>query len=123
MEATRLSPHSKYPIYYSINHTGLVQENLEASKNKSQIALLDEIHRIAKTYKKAILNNKQHVKSLYDMVKNIEFTYYHSNPQNYSEIHNASLLASQDQRFTNGDHDKFPVTSQFFKGCIKINHI
>lgn len=122
MEPAKLSPHSKYPIYYSINHPISIQDDLEASKNKSQIATLDEIRRITATYTKTILENKQNVLSLYNIANKTLFSYYHSNPDHYNEINSATSLALEDKRFTNGNSNSFPVNSQFFKGCIKIGH-
>lgn len=121
MESVKFDIHSKHPIYYSINHSAVTQKDLEASRNKSQIARLDEIQHVEENYTNSILTDKKNIQTLYDVTNDTMFSYYHTNPENYGKINNAALLATEDSRFTNGDCDTFPATSLFFKGCIKIS--
>lgn len=122
MEAAKLNTRSKHPVFYSINHSTFKQGELVASKNKSQIARLDEIRRIIEGCRRAILVDKSYVKSLHDVTLDTTFSYYHSKPENYDRICSAALLAKEDKRFTNGALEVFPDASVFFKGCIKIAH-
>ena len=123
MEAARFDLANKAPIYYSINHGVSTQEDLEASKNKSQIARIDEIRKIAENYTKVILEEKNSIESLCSVAQNTVFSYYHSKQQGgYSNIQNPQFLATEDIRFTNGESDTFPANSLFFTGCIKISH-
>lgn len=115
MEAAKFDIHSKHSIYYSINHPTFTQEDLESSRNKSQIARLDEIQHVEENFTKTILAEKSHIESLYEVTSNTTFSYYHSTPENYKKINRAALLATEDIRFTNGDCDTFPATSLFFK--------
>lgn len=121
MEAAKFDMQKNAPIYYSINLSAGTQKDLKASKKKSQISLLDEIRLVAETYSKTILEDKENVPSLYDVANKTQFLYYHSNPENYTKICNAALLATEDRRFTGGNLETFPVTSLFFKGCIKVS--
>lgn len=118
MEPAKFDMQDGNPIYHSIN---LSTKDLQASRKKSQISLLDEIRIVTEVYTKAILNDKSNVQSLYDIVKNTEFAFYHIDPANYPKILKAELLATEDLRFTNGDSSSFPVNSPFFKGCVKIS--
>lgn len=122
MEATKFDNHSKHPIYYSINYSTSTQNDLEASGHKSQIARLEEIRRVEENYTRTILEEKSNVQSLYDIADKTEFSYYHINPENYDKIQNAALIATTDKRFINSENEKFPGTSTFFRGCIKISH-
>ncbi len=122
MEATKFDKRNKFPVFYSINHSIVKQGELESSKNKSQIARLDEIRRIVESCSKAILTDKSHVKSLHEVTLDTRFSYYHSKPENYERIRSASLLAKEDERFLKAEGDIFPNASLFFKGCIKISH-
>jgi hypothetical protein len=121
MEAAKFNSNSKYPIYYSINHSISTQKDLESSKYRSQITRLDEIRTINEIYTKAILDEKSDVESLYNIAQNTTFSYYHSKPEGYSKILNPLLLATEDKRFTNGECETFPANSAFFTGAIKIS--
>lgn len=121
MEAAKFEMESNHAIYYSINHAISTPEDLEASKNKSQIARIDEIRKIAESYTKAILEEKSNVESLYSIAKTTEFSYYHNKPESYDKIQNPVLLATADKRFTHGEVATFPANSLFFTGCIKIS--
>lgn len=121
MEVAKFNPNSKYPIYYSINHSITTQKNLETSKNKSQIARLNEILKILEDYIRAILKDKRDVDSLYTVAQNRMFSFYHGKSEGYKKILNPMLLATEDKRFTNGDCETFPINSVFFTGCIKIS--
>ncbi|MEN9391362.1 MAG: hypothetical protein RL017_660, partial [Pseudomonadota bacterium] len=121
MEPAKFDVNAKLPIYYSINKPTFIQNSLEASKKKSQILLLEEIRWINEIYRKNILAKKEHVKFLYNVTAATNFEYYHTNPQDYENIKEASLLAKEDERFTKNLPGLFPSTSSFFKGCIKIS--
>jgi hypothetical protein len=121
MEPAKFDINSKLPIYYSINKPTFIQNSLEASKKKSQILLLEEIRWLNEIYRKNILAKKEHVKFLYDVTVSTNFSYYHTNPQDYDNIKEASLLAVEDERFTKNLPGLFPTNSAFFKGCIKIS--
>jgi len=122
MEPATFDPRQSLPIYYSLNHPTFIQNNLEASRKKSHITLLEEIRWVSDVYVKAILATKMNVKSLYDVAHDTDFTYYHSTPQGYKNILDAELIAKEDQRFiTEQQPGEFPNNSPFFKGCIKIS--
>jgi hypothetical protein len=122
MEAAKFDRRGRFPVFYSINHSIVKQGELESSKNKSQIARLDEIRRIVESCRKVILTDKSHVKSLHEITLDTRFSYYHSKPENYDRINCACLLAEEDERFLNAEGNVFPNASLFFKGCIKISH-
>lgn len=107
-------------VYYSLNYPTFTQNNLELSRKKSQISLLDEIRVLIDIFQDTILTSKQHVKSLFDVGNNVTFSYYHSNPENYRHILNASTIKDNDKSFLNNQTGEFPHNSPFFKGCIKI---
>jgi len=119
MEAAKFS--NEEPIYYSINHSPSTQNDLEASGHRSQIARLDEIRRVEENYTKTILEEKKSIHTLYKVIDSIIFSYYHNNPESYNKIHSANLIATEDNRFTNGVEETFPGTSLFFRGCIKVS--
>ena len=121
MEPTKFDIKSGSPIYYSINHPASVARHmLENSSKKSQIMLLHEVMRINEIYRKTILSTDKMVSSLYEVVQNTKFSYYHSNPLNYDNILDSDLIAKSDARFSHNKQKEFPKHSSFLKGCIKI---
>jgi hypothetical protein len=82
---------------------------------------LDEIRKILETYIRFILENEADQDSLYEIVKNTIFTYYHNKPETYSKILHPLSLAIEDRRFTNGIEEMFPANSLFFTGVIKVS--
>lgn len=124
MEPTKFKMQNGDPLYDSLNYATFTQNHLESSKKRSHIALLDEIRVITELYYKGILERQEEIPSLYDVIKNITFTYYHTNPESYQKIKDASLLVSEDSRFAAKNHyEEFPNTAPFFKSCIKISRV
>ena len=121
MEPTRFSMKSDVALYHSINHASFTTKPVGASKKKSQIALLEEIRVITELYAKGIVESRNDVKSLYDVTMSTKFSYYHTNPENYSKIKNAALLNVEEKEFINDEYSEFPNNAAFFKGCIKIS--
>ena len=121
MEPTGFNVNDKSPIYYSLNNPTFAQNNLDGAKKKSQLSWLEEVRFITESYLKVIIEEKKHIESLYNAVKDVNFSYYHSDPQNYANITNAGLLEKEDPRFMKGQEELFPTNGAFFKGCIKIS--
>lgn len=121
MEPTRFSMKNDAALYHSINHASFTTKPVGSSKKKSQIALLEEIRVITELYAKGIAERKHDVKSLYDVTMSTKFSYYHTNPENYSKIKNAALLGVEDKGFMSNEYSEFPSNAAFFKGCIKIS--
>lgn len=122
MEPGMLNGRDINHVYHSINYSSAIKKHLEIANKKSQIAWLEEIRQVLEIYNKAILNRPQ-IKSLFDISKNTNFSFYHSQPNNYNQIHNASLLEKSDSRFIQNYNGEFPYSSPFFKGCIRISQI
>ena len=123
MEAAKFDMQHAAPIYYSINLSPFTMKDLKASKRKSHISFLDEIRAVTEVYTKTILENKSKVQSLCNIINSTNFSFYHSDDLNYPKTLKAELLATEDLRFTNGNCETFPLTSLFFKGCIKISQV
>lgn len=119
MELAKFDMQKGDPIYFSLNQSIFKQNYLDASNKKSQITLLDEIRLATDNYLKIILKNKSHIKSLYDMAKTTTFSFYHTNPDDYTKIFPAESLPNDDSRFK--QNEEFPYNSGFFKGCVKIS--
>lgn len=111
------------PIYFSLNYNypTSTKNHLEASNKKSNIGLVEEFDWLLNSYSGAILSSEGKVDQLlYDVMNRTTFSCFHSTPKDHKKILNARKLATEDLRFTQGNSDTFPITSQFFKGCIQI---
>jgi hypothetical protein len=123
MESANLDLSKNDAIYYSINNPMLAEYNPDTFKGKSLIALLDEIYSIVNAYQTTILADHIQVESLYKVANTTTFTFFHSNTNEdtYPHINNVETLAKEDARFTVSKQQQFPITSAFFKGCIRIS--
>lgn len=112
----------KQCVYYSLNYPTLTECNPEGFKLRSIIHQLDELQFIISKYKIGInSNNNNMVESLYNMVSNMEFDYYHNTPNDYAKIKPVTLIPDEDTRFKDTKELKFPQNSQFFKGAVKLS--
>ena len=113
----------KDPVFYSLNHPILAQNNPETFKGKSLLSLLDEVRRATEIYQKNILLMKNEVETLYDVANTTKFDYYHSNTsQDYKNILIDTIIAEEDKRFVKDGCGEFASGSWFFSGCIKISN-
>ncbi len=111
------------PVYYSLSHPTLVQNDPYFLKNaKTIIVALDDLTTVVNKYLDGIQKNSlAQSTSLYHIATSLCFDYYHHAP---SEIHHpikdASMIPIEDTRFA----DKqlaFPDHSTFVRGCIKLS--
>ncbi len=114
---------NKQPIYYSPNLSTLFNFNPETFKGKTIIDLLDKVLTVVTLCQNHVLKNLKNKDSyLYDTMKNVKFSFYHSNPdpKNFSQkIKNSLLLPEEDPRLHKNGWN-FPHLSSFVRGCIKI---
>lgn len=126
MHADHFSFGSGDPIYYSLNHPTLIQNYTSDHSNKSLLSLLGELQYIMGRYKAGIHDSEvAQATSLYNITKNIEFTYYHSSPEKYTTIKSCSAIPAEDKRFLYKSKNKkweFAKNGAFVKSCIKIGH-
>ncbi len=122
MELASFSLKDKAPVYYSLNYPTLAQCDPGAFKGKSLITLLDELQLVVEKYQKGIRSDTLAMaSSLYETAQEVEFSYYHSDPGEFLNIHDNTLLPIEDPRFViPGASGEFPKHSPFLKGCIKI---
>lgn len=108
-------------VYYSFQYP-TAPISLPAQRNVSTImSKLREIRELI-IYLQGELNLGR--MSMYNRVKRVEYDFYHSEIDNYSEIKKSTEIALQDPRFTwdecYGNSRKFADTAPFFRGCIRI---
>lgn len=126
MEPAKFDIQIGIQVYHSINYPNISYENLEASRKKSQIKLLEELRWLHVFYMRYILedcdiNARVNAKSLYDITAAASFSFFHPDGEKYPHINDAGLIPDSDPRFGQNQSGEFPKNSPFFKGCIKIS--
>lgn len=122
MEPSKLSLINKLPVYYSTLYPTLVQCDPDTFKDKSFIRLLDQVQHVTEKYLAGIQEDVlAKFTSLYNVSKIVDFSYYHDNPNHYTNIKSNLLIPEEDDRFT-CPTGQFPNHSQFLKSCIKIKY-
>lgn len=126
IQAAQFKLKDQQPIYYSPNLSSLSNFNPETFKGKTNIELLDKIHTVVNLCQNYIFTNLKNKNSyLYNTIKNVKFSFYHSNPDpnKFSpKIKNSLLIPEEDRRFHKNGRI-FPYLSSFARGCIKIELI
>lgn len=122
MQPAHFNLDSNNPVYYSINYPTLAQCDPQAFTGKSAITLLDQLQHVIKTYKSSIAKNEfARATSLYTAAELVNFSYYHSDPESYTNINSTDAIAQEDERFLNNTSRTFPKISSFLRGCVKIS--
>lgn len=121
MEPAKFDIHTGDPVYYSINYLKNMQDNSKISNKKTNLGALHEILWVNSRHVKGILSGAYNTEPLYSIAKKVDFSCYHTDSKDYREIYDAALIPQSDPRFLQGPPEKFPIHSQFFKGCIKIS--
>lgn len=108
-------------VYYSLQYP-MAPISLPQQRNVSTImSKLREIKELI-TYLQSELDLEQ--MSMYSHVKNVEYDFFHSELDNYSEIKQSAEIIKSDPAFTHtgnyGGGRKFAETAPFFRGCIRI---
>lgn len=114
-------------VYYSLRYPSAIRLAVKPSERDSIISDTYLIARLIDKYKAELANNEYEIKesTLNDIPSNVNFTYFHTKQNDYRCVGLSDAILSQDPRFLSQiDHEnKFPKTSAFFTGCIKISNI
>lgn len=113
------------PIYYSLNYPSSIYFSPKESKKTSTIYDIYELGRMLKKYLDEIANRNLGLKEtpLYYIAKNCSFTqHYAEAADEYSNILTPDIIA-KDIDFNSFAKEKlkFPKSSSFFNGCIRIS--
>jgi hypothetical protein len=113
-------------VYYSFQIPTISIFSPKSRKASSAMVELQEVKYIMEVLLSEILRGSLEVENtpLFDLAKNVQYQYYHSERDKVGEILPASDIMNIDSGFTktviNNDQYTFPEFSPFFKGCISI---
>ncbi len=76
-------------------------------------------------YLREINLDKMHLAEtpIYEHLKQIKYDYFHTNPEDYSDIQCTKNILNEDNsliEIVNKTRKKFPENSNFLRGCIRI---
>src|SRR3989339_524956 len=112
------------PVYYSLQCPTLLSYSPMTSHVRSAMHDLQEIEYLMTALLEKLKKNKA---PLYQLVKNIQFHYYHTELDPHHVIQSAQLLAEEDLRFsqvlckTTRAIKKIAESASFLRGCIRIS--
>jgi hypothetical protein len=115
-----------HPVYYSLQYPNTMKFAPRLRKEVSKMSELHEIERTMNTYLEELRANEMNLTGtpLHDSIQQVQFDYFHTNPENYEHIKCARKILEEDCLFKsviqkyNGRH--FPYNSAFLRGCVRI---
>lgn len=108
------------PIYYSMNHPTVPFTSAKLKKPHSMLNDLCMVRRLL-----LVLQNKMKEENppIYSLIKDIEFSFYHTEEYEPYDIKNSAEIPTIDNRFLINKYDNnriFCKTSPFMRSCIMI---
>lgn len=108
-------------VYYSLDYPTTIRCSPKARNNTSKISELYSIQSLLFKYLNDISSNKFNVSDtpFYNLKKILNYSFFHCDNENLSDIWHPRELEAIDASFSGSD--KFPSTSTFLNGCIRIS--
>jgi|GEM_PF-455519 len=111
-----------FTIYYSLSYPTMLEGTPAIRHAPSIISEIRDIKTLMQTFEQIL---KKHSTLTYEIIKGIQFDYFHTEEDRFGQIENSKYLADQDpyimtclKRFK----DKiFPYQGPFFRGCIRVS--
>lgn len=127
MEPTYFDYHKDEPVYLSLNFHSSFHSVVDKSVKRTKIAILEDIKYLFDKYLSNCMDEKfLKVSSLNELVKNVDFSYFHNSIdiKLSKHISMAQSILDEDSRFitnlsTSNTHEKL-AQSLFFSGGIMI---
>ena len=115
-------------LYYSLNVPSLRAFSPKGKKLASKISDMRDLKRIVRMISQEIEKNMFNISggqsSIYSLVKDIDFEFYHTENDPYNELRPAKDLIADDQHLahviTDSKRDIFNQNCAFLKGCIGV---
>ena len=110
------------PIYYSLQLPTSLEFSPKASRRATTISDLYDVNVLLKKYVAEIVSYDFKIQGtpLYDVAKNVDFSFYHNKKCNYKDIKESEDIQKTDPVFT-AAKDRFPKNSVFFNGCVQLS--
>jgi len=111
------------PVYYSLNFPTSIEYSRKSRERSSLITDLIEVRWLLNLYLNELLSDDLRLEQapLYNVAKQVNFDFFHSEVDEYYNIRLNSAIPSEDHTFPkpNPEHP-FPSNSAFMRACIRI---
>lgn len=113
------------PIYYSLTYP-ITTKILPRSKNEiSKISDIYNIKNLLSKYIEGIISMDLYRSDsiFFDLPKKIQYSFFHTDYQEYRDIHPTTDIPLEDENFKNipyGGDREFPSNSSFINGCVRL---
>jgi hypothetical protein len=116
------------PVYYSLQYPTSFEFALKSNEQATTLTGLHEVKVLLKKYLDEIKGNKLNVVNtpLYKAAQEVTFDFFHSNTSIHKDIKKSECLPLEDNFFMQSakkhKNRKFPHSSNFVNGCVRIAH-
>ena len=115
------------PIYYTFGYPTTLSFYLKADTKQTTLTTLYHAALLLQKIQKDILDGDFKIEDslLFQMLQNVEFSFFHTASYDYGVIHDPIEIAADDNSFMQGwentANNVFPKNSAFFNGCVRIS--
>jgi hypothetical protein len=112
------------PVYYSLEYPTNIEFSPKSRALSSKITDLCHVRSLINKYYSEIKLNYLNVDNtpLVDVVKHVQFDFYHTKSEQYQDMQNTQHLFQEDKTFsvTQLADEVFPLSSNFVCGCVRV---
>lgn len=114
------------PVYYSLKTPITTMFSPRSAMLSSKMKDLRELKYILENFLSETLKGKLMIEKtpLYSLAKNINYEFYHCDPDHYNEISPVSGMPKSDKNLMSclvkSSNKNFPEFSPFFRGCVQV---
>ncbi|MCK4608289.1 MAG: hypothetical protein KAT71_02300 [Gammaproteobacteria bacterium] len=112
------------PIYYSLQYPTTFNFSPTSKKTSNKIIDLLEIQYLLQKYLSEIVTDSLNINGtpLASIPTQVQYDFFHSNPERYNEVIDSDQLSVDDTRFLSAfSGRKFSAKTPFLRGCIRIS--
>lgn len=115
------------PIYYSLEYPTTIEFSPRSRESATKIHDLYDVQSLLSKCLMDVRSKNLNLSgtSLYDLPKNVQYDFFHTEILNYSGIRLSSEIPLEDSTFmlrAKNASKKFPAVNAFMRGCIRIMH-
>ncbi len=112
------------PIYFSLQHNTAVNLGMKSTNKATVLTNLYETQSLLEKYMEELLKGglQLSISTLNEIIRGIQFNFFHSQPGHYRHIHATTELEKFDDRLKSPEGQLiYPATATFLNGCIQIS--
>lgn len=118
----------EHPVYYSLQFPTTIEFSPKSRRLSSAMEELREIRHVMRSVQAEIVGDKGKLGDtpMYELATVVDYSYYHSDKDQYDEIESTTLLPENDLSMQ-AQLAKFPgrtfaETSPFVRGCVRVSN-